>query len=199
MGTAGNASSGGETTGRNGGGVSREQLNDLIDTKREGGELPLDDVFDLLRNQRRRGVLRYLRDQTDGTATLDTVAEHIAAKENDIEIEQLTSSQRKRVYIGLYQCHLPKMDELGVIEYDQSRGTIKLQDISQIEPFLEGLDTGPRTESTPSAVPIYVASAVGIVVAGGVLDVGPLAVAPAATWAVLSTVALFAVAIHQYR
>jgi hypothetical protein len=199
MGTAGNASSGGETTGRNGDGVSREQLNDLIDTKREGGELPLDDVFDLLRNQRRRGVLRYLRDQTDGSATLDTVAEHIAAKENDIEIKQLTSSQRKRVYIGLYQCHLPKMDELGVIEYDQSRGTIELQDISQIEPFLEGLSTDPRTESTPSAVPVYVASAVGIVVTGGVLDVGPLAMAPAAAWTMLSIVALFGVAIHQYR
>lgn len=201
MGTAGNTSSDGGSTGRTGGGgVSQEQLDELIDSRRhDGSDLPLDDVFDLLRNQRRRGVLRYLREKADETATLDELAEHIAAKENDIEIEQLTSSQRKRVYIGLYQCHLPKMDELGVVEYDQSRGTIDLRDISQIEPFLDGLDADSRTEETPSAAPIYVASAVGIVVAAGILDVGPLAMAPAATWAVLSTVALFGVAIHQYR
>jgi hypothetical protein len=174
-------------------------LDDLIDDRRHGGgDLPLDDVFDLLRNQRRRGVLQYLRDSTDGTATLDELAEHIAAKENDVEIEQLTSSQRKRVYIGLYQCHLPKMDELGVIEYNQSRGRIDLQDISQIVPFLDGLDADPPTEDAPSATPVYVAGAVGLVVAGGLLDVGPLAMAPTAAWTILSTVALFGVAIQQY-
>ncbi|MGM0718349.1 MAG: DUF7344 domain-containing protein [Halobacteriota archaeon] len=200
MGTAGDTTSDVGTAGRTGDGVSQEQLDNLIDDKRQSGEqLPLDDIFDLLRNQRRRGVLRYLRDETDGTATLDELAEHIAAKENDIEISQLTSSQRKRVYIGLYQCHLPKMDELGIIAYDQNRGTIELRDISQLEPFLAGLEGETETEAERPLIPIYVASAVGIVVIAGILDVGPLAIAPAEIWAILSTVALFAVALYQYR
>lgn len=202
MGTTGNTSPDGGATGRTGGGVSQEKLDDLIEDKRESGEeLPLDDIFDLLRNQRRRGVLRYLHDEADGTATLDELAEHIAAKENDIDISQLTSSQRKRVYIGLYQCHLPKMDELGVIAYDQNRGTIELQDVSQLEPFLAGLgdETETEAETERTLVPIYVAGAVGIVVTAGILNVGPLSVAPPATWAILSTVALIAVALYQYR
>jgi len=39
--------------------------------------------------------------------------------------EKLTSRERKRVYVGLYQCHLPKMDGVGVIEFDKNRGTIE--------------------------------------------------------------------------
>jgi hypothetical protein len=87
--------------------------------------LPLDEVFEILKNSRRRETLHYLR-ENDGTATLSEVAEHIAALENDITVEQLNSSQRKRVYVGLYQCHLPKMDDRDVVEFDKNRGTIVL-------------------------------------------------------------------------
>ena len=98
--------------------------------------LSLDVIFELLRVSRRREVLWYL-EENEGTARLDELAEHIAAKENDIELEELTSSQRKRVYIGLYQCHLPKMDDSGVIDYDQARGTIELRRTAQqLYPYL---------------------------------------------------------------
>lgn len=90
-------------------------------------ELTLDIVFALLENQRRRDTLHYL-EANDGSARLDELAEAIAAKENDVEIPHLTSQQRKRVYIALYQCHLPKLDGAGVIDYEQARGTIELNE-----------------------------------------------------------------------
>lgn len=67
-----------------------------------------------------------------------TLAEAIAAWENDISVEQLTSKQRQRVYIALYQSHLPKLDDYGVIKYKQARGVIKPTGlIALFESYLE--------------------------------------------------------------
>lgn len=106
------------------------------DSETEIERLSLDVVFELLHVSRRRDVLRYL-EENNGTAALDELAEFIAAKENGIEEWELSSSQRKRVYIGLYQCHLPKMDDAGVIDYDQPRGTVELEPVAaQLYPYL---------------------------------------------------------------
>ncbi|MFD1515751.1 DUF7344 domain-containing protein [Halomarina rubra] len=85
--------------------------------------LAKDDLFHLLQNERRRRAVQYLVEQ-EGSVDMGSIAEHIAALENDISVAQLTSAQRKRVYVGLYQCHLPKLDEAGVIDYDKNRGTV---------------------------------------------------------------------------
>jgi len=36
----------------------------------------------------------------------------------------VSSDERKRVYVALYQNHLPQLDDVGLIEYDQSRGRV---------------------------------------------------------------------------
>jgi hypothetical protein len=86
--------------------------------------LPLDQVFDVLRNERRRLVLRHLEDN-DGPHTIGDLAEEVAAYENEKPIAQLSSSERKRAYVGLYQCHLPKMDSMGVVEFNKNRGRVE--------------------------------------------------------------------------
>lgn len=94
---------------------------DSVQAQRD--DLPLDVIFELLKNQRRRRVLQYLEEES-GTVDLGTLAEALAAEENDTTPRGLTSSERKRVYIGLYQCHLPKLDDADAIEFDSDRGTI---------------------------------------------------------------------------
>ncbi len=86
-------------------------------------------IFELLSAERRQEVLRYL-DANDGTADLGEVAEHIASLECDCDVAQLNSQQRKRVYVGLYQCHLPKMADAEVIDYDPDRGNLALNERS---------------------------------------------------------------------
>jgi len=86
-------------------------------------------LFELLSADRRQEVLRYL-DANGGTADLGELAEHIASLECDCAVSELGSQQRKRVYVGLYQCHLPKMAEAGVIDYDQDRGDVALNERS---------------------------------------------------------------------
>lgn len=98
--------------------------------------LPKDLIFSLLSVERRRRVITYL-DTNEGETTVGELAEEIAALENDTEIRLLSSQQRKRVYVGLYQCHLPKLDDADVIEFNQSRGTVtRRANADQLAPYL---------------------------------------------------------------
>ena len=170
------------------GDVIETDVDDLIDRPREtDGDLEIGKIFEILKNERRRRVIEFLTEQEDEATTLSAVAEHIAAQENDTDVSQITSSQRKRVYIGLYQCHLPKMDDYGVVDYQQSRGTIELQNVSQIERYLE------EPERSNSQLKLLTAVAVSAVVAVGLAAPGPLSAVPTVGWTLLSIAALVGV------
>lgn len=87
-------------------------------------DVDIDTLVKLVGNQRRRHVIHYL-DHVEPETELGTVSESIAAVENDKDPGLLSAKERKRVYIGLYQAHLDKMDDKGLIDYDKSRGTIE--------------------------------------------------------------------------
>ncbi len=91
----------------------------------ESSALSLDDAFDILSNQRRRHVLLYLLRGGSESAELGELAEYVAARENDKDRSAVTSTERKRVYVGLYQNHLPRMDAVDVIEFDADRKQIQ--------------------------------------------------------------------------
>lgn len=103
-----------------------DEITSVADSE-EAQQLSKDVIFELLKNRRRREVLSYLL-EAEETVTLGELAEQIAAWENDTEVTALSSDQRKRVYVALYQTHLPKMDDAGIVEYDQDRGLISLAD-----------------------------------------------------------------------
>lgn len=84
----------------------------------------LDQIFDLLCNRRRRDVLRYLLTESD-RVEIGTLAVHIAACECDKSPGSITSQERKRVYIALYQTHLSKMADGGAVDYDGRSGLIE--------------------------------------------------------------------------
>jgi hypothetical protein len=84
-----------------------------------------DDLFSLLRNERRREVIRTLR-ESDGPLDLRDLSERIAALENDCDVAAVTYKQRKRVQTALYQMHLPKLAERDVVEYDRRAGRVEL-------------------------------------------------------------------------
>ncbi len=87
--------------------------------------LSQDMVFDLLSNSRRRFVLHYL-ERADGPVRLSELAAEIAAIENEVSTEELTSQQRKRTYVSLYQTHIPKLQDAGAVSYDAETGMVEL-------------------------------------------------------------------------
>lgn len=104
--------------------------------------LTMDTAFDLLSNARRRFTLYYLSEQ-DGEVPLSDIAAQIAAWENDVAVDELSDAQRKRTYVSLYQTHLPKLTEAGVIRFDRERSVVELApDARELTVYLPDDDTG---------------------------------------------------------
>lgn len=100
-------------------------------------ELSQDTVFDVLSSARRRDTIKILREE-ETPIELTTLAEIVAARENDTTVEELSSQDRKRVYVSLYQTHVPKLVDVGIVEHDTDSGEVWLTPkASAIEQYLE--------------------------------------------------------------
>ena len=96
-----------------------------------------EDIYEVLSNRRRRYAVHYLK-QTDEPVDVSTLAEQVAAWENEKPVGELDSQERKRVYISLYQSHLPTLEKRGLVAYDENRGIVELTDsIADADVYLE--------------------------------------------------------------
>lgn len=148
--------------------------NGMSTNHESSDEEPLsqDLVFDLLSSPRRRFVLYYLRSESESMQLTD-LADEVAAWEYDTPVEELTEQERKRAYVSLYQTHVPKLAEAGLIDYDTESGTIRLTDrASDVDEYLPsegGYDI--RWELMYLAIEIICV----VIYAIGVIDVGVFA------------------------
>jgi hypothetical protein len=92
--------------------------------------LSQDQAYDLLSNSRRRYVISQLREER-GPVELNELSRRLAAWENETPVEDLTDQQKKRVYVSLYQTHIPKLADAGIIDYDSEAGTVELEDTAR--------------------------------------------------------------------
>ncbi len=103
--------------------------------------LAQDTVYEVLSNARRRFVISRLR-RADGAVSINDLSEAVAAWENDVPQAELTDKQIKRVYVSLYQIHVPKLDEAGLVEYDKDSGLVELTPaVSELESYLPEEET----------------------------------------------------------
>lgn len=171
------------------GSVSREDAGEFGgersptegDAPSEPEPLSLDHVFGVLKNERRRRVLRFL-EETEGTVSLSETAERIAAAENDKDVSQISSAERKRVYVGLYQCHLPKMDSMEIVSFNKPRGTIDLGE--HADEVFEYLDTDDEESDRSWHAYSATLSGLGLVVLAGAMAVSPMTGLPVVEGAV---------------
>lgn len=95
---------------------------------------PLDQVFDVLSNRRRRYALYYLRDVADGVASVDEVADHVVTLEGGSTEPE---DHRRSVLTSLEHTHLPKLEDASVLEYDPRSGTIRYWGQPSLDEWLE--------------------------------------------------------------
>lgn len=144
-------------------------------------ETPLEreEILDILSNRRRRYALHYLT--WNGRETpLRELAEHVAAWENKVEVDQLSYAERKRVQNALHQFHLPKMDDHGFVEYDARRARVALTARTAETDFY--VDVLPSRD-VPWGLYYLGLSGVSLVVLGGAaLQFPPFSIAAPLTW-----------------
>ncbi len=131
---------------------------DVQQDEDDDGRLSKDEMFHILQNERRRRVLEFISN-CDGPVEMRDVAEQVAAWEHDTTVQALTSDERQRVYIALYQSHLPKLDDVGLIDYNQSRGIIDPREtVEQVEPYLNTAESASDgTSETPDRTSVLTA------------------------------------------
>ncbi|MFC5368882.1 DUF7344 domain-containing protein [Salinirubrum litoreum] len=103
--------------------------------------LTRDDLFDVLQARRRRLALWYLHERAEGEARLRALARHVAALEADTDAHAVDGAVRQRVQLSLYQAHLPKLVDFGVVEYDETRERVELTPLA--DAFLPYLAAEP--------------------------------------------------------
>jgi predicted transcriptional regulator len=126
-----------------------------------GSELPVEreDMFELLGNSRRRHVIEYLSEHREPT-DLGSLARHVAARENDTNLEEVTTAERKRAYTSLQQTHLPRLDDVGVVDFDKDHGVVRPSE--QLSEFSLHLDVVAE-DDLPQSVVYLALSALSIV------------------------------------
>lgn len=119
--------------------VSPERKEQSTDVAGGVDPLPLseEECFDLLSDYRRRLTVEYLSSSGEVT-TIQELAVKIAARENGIPEERVTDQQQKRAYTSLYHFHVPRMAEIGVVEYDEGKDTVATgPSAATLEPYLD--------------------------------------------------------------
>jgi len=102
---------------------------------RRAGEMDPQEIHDILRNGRRRKVLKQLQRRVE-PVSLRELSERIATLETGESPPP--RDVRQSVYNSLHQTHLPKLDEKGVIDYDDDRKTVALRNPArQVDLYME--------------------------------------------------------------
>lgn len=141
------------------------------------------EIHDVLSNERRIALLDLLREESP--RKLGDLAEEIAAAETGESPPP--RNIRQSAYVTLHQTHLPKLDDLGIVEYDAREKVVALTDRASVvyEDETEGASTGAGVEPY-----------LGLVVAGllaslaSAVGIPPFSALSLATYAVATLVAL---------
>jgi len=78
----------------------------------------------VIENARRRMVVFAVAEAGE-QMDVGGLAEAIAAAENETVPAALSSGERKSVYNSLNRVHLPKLDKMGIVDYDGDRKTVE--------------------------------------------------------------------------
>lgn len=90
-----------------------------------GDDRPLDTVYELLANHRRRYALSCLNEHANPMSLAD-LADEVAVRENGTSTTEVSDETIKDIYISLYHVHIPKLEEANVVRYDQEEDTVAL-------------------------------------------------------------------------
>jgi DNA-binding transcriptional ArsR family regulator len=106
------------------------------------GSESLTRVFSALANPRRRRALHYLERHRE--LSLATLADEVAEREADVPLREIDEETVKTVYLSLYHTHVPKLEDAGIVAYDQESDWITRRDTRRCELALSLMDSTPN-------------------------------------------------------
>jgi len=107
----------------------------VAETTTKTETLDASQIHDILRNDRRRLAIKCLREH-GGTLSVRGLSEDVATRETGES--PAPRDKRRSVYVSLHQTHLPKLDDLGILDYDTESKEVELHDrAAKITTYME--------------------------------------------------------------
>ncbi|WP_336000022.1 DUF7344 domain-containing protein [Halorientalis halophila] len=122
--------------------VGSPNVTNPLGTNRAAVTPPIDEVFELLSDSRRRRVCLYLRRSGVEVTELSDLIDALASEDDAVD--------RDRLAIDLHHRHLPKLDDAGIVDYDPRSHTARYWGQPTVEKWaehVEAVDGPERAES----------------------------------------------------
>ena len=111
--------------------------------KQDGSSpLTLSNLFEILSLRRRRTILRCLAERPDDKVDFQGLVKAVSAREAEIEVEEPTieeqarAPRRQRVATALHHDDLPRLADVGLVEYDRWRGEVRYNRDNRLDDWL---------------------------------------------------------------
>jgi len=102
-----------------------QEIDDFSDPAEREQSIPPDEVLSAVANEQRRAIIDSLNSASENTLDYDTLVDRVADTVRDEERVGISDEQRQRVRIALRHTHLPKLEEIQVIDYDAETGHVQ--------------------------------------------------------------------------
>lgn len=112
--------------------------------------LELERIYEALEHPRRRYPCYTLFEDTEWSLT--DLATKVAAWETGVSESEVSADDRGKVYVSLYHVHVPKLVDVGAIEFDETtetiaRGAYAEQVLTALEGLSASLDAGQEAHA----------------------------------------------------
>jgi hypothetical protein len=111
-------------------------------SRRETIPMPysFDQTLDLISVPRRRTLLYHLKDLGVGAVPIDDIVDAVVTRERSIPARDAPESVDS-VRVSLVHTHIPKLADLGIVEYDLGASTVRYHGNPALESFLRYAET----------------------------------------------------------
>lgn len=89
-----------------------------------------DEAYDVLGARRRRFVIVCLHEHETSLGLAD-IADELASWEHDAKLTDIPAEEVKRTYLDLYHRHIPKLEDAGIVEYQQDTDMVALAELAE--------------------------------------------------------------------
>lgn len=91
-------------------------------------------TFTSLMQHPRRALLLECLLEHDEPVSLPDLADEVAIREHDRDLTGIEAEVVRDIYLSLYHTHVPKLAEVGLVEYDQSADLVTAATNVDIDP-----------------------------------------------------------------
>lgn len=104
---------------------NRQEIDNFSSPTERQRPISPDRILSAVGNEHRRAILNSLNGASNKTLEYDVLVDRVADRIRDEDAERESDEHRQRVRIALHHTHLPKLEEVRIIDYEAETGHVQ--------------------------------------------------------------------------